>query len=92
MKSTKRICLVCEKETVFHYKRSIGHSICQVCGNRFGIREDNVPAKLLYKKCNKLKDELLSSEKIISKLRKKLKSEKDKYQRYKTIVKKKSDN
>lgn len=29
---SKRFCINCDKETIFRYNRTIGHSACEVCG------------------------------------------------------------
>ena len=32
---SKRLCLNCDKQTTWQYNKNIGHSECQICGNRY---------------------------------------------------------
>ena len=37
----KKHCRVCEKTTTFRYNKNIGHSECEKCGCRFGVKPED---------------------------------------------------
>lgn len=39
---SKRYCLVCENIMQFSYNKIIGHSQCDFCGSRYGIKVEDI--------------------------------------------------
>ncbi len=49
-KNSTRYCLCCDEFTTFEYDWKIIHSVCENCGNQYGVNKDNNVLKHFLKR------------------------------------------